>query len=73
MNFTALVAGCDGDGVVGFARGRGRTSAWRWRRRPQGDQEPGVHRAVQTTIFHAQEAKHCKTKIRLMPARAGTG
>lgn len=75
MNFTALVVVGDGDGVVGFATGKGKDVGLAVEKAYLRATRSLVYieRFEKSTIFHAQEAKHCKTKIRLMPARAGDG
>jgi small subunit ribosomal protein S5 len=75
MNFTALVIVGNGDGVVGFATGKGKDVSLAVEKAYLRASRSLVYieRFEKSTIFHAQEAKHCKTKIRLMPAKAGEG
>ena len=75
MNFTALVVVGNGDGVVGFATGKGKDVAMAVEKAYSRASRSLVYieRFENSTIFHEQEAKHCKTKIVLMPAKAGTG
>jgi small subunit ribosomal protein S5 len=75
MNFTALVVVGNGDGVVGFATGKGKDVSLAVEKAYARASRSLVYieRFEKSTIFHAQEAKHCKTKIRLMPAKAGEG
>ena len=75
MNFTALVIVGNGDGVVGFATGKGKDVSLAVEKAYLRASRSLVYieRLEKSTIFHAQEAKHCKTKIRLMPAKAGEG
>jgi len=75
MNFTALVVVGNGDGVVGFATGKGKDVAMAVEKAYSRASRSLVYveRFENSTIFHEQQAKHCKTKIKLMPARAGSG
>ena len=75
MSFTALVVVGNGNGVVGFATGKGKDVGLAVEKAYSRASRSLVYieRFENSTIFHAQEAKHCKTKIRLMPAKAGEG
>lgn len=75
MSFTALVVVGNGNGVVGFATGKGKDVGLAVDKAYSRASRSLVYieRFENSTIFHAQEAKHCKTKIRLMPAKAGEG
>lgn len=75
MNFTALVVVGNGDGVVGFATGKGKDVAMAVEKAYSRASRSLVYveRFENSTIFHEQQAKHCKTNIKLMPARAGSG
>ena len=72
MNFTALVVVGNGDGVVGFATGKGKDVSLAVEKAYARASRSLVYvERFEKSFFHAQEAKHCKTKIRLMPAKAG--
>ena len=75
FSFTALVVVGNGDGVVGFATGKGKDVAMAVEKAYSRASRSLVYveRFENSTIFHEQQAKHCKTKIKLMPARAGSG
>jgi small subunit ribosomal protein S5 len=60
---------------VGFATGKGKDVAMAVEKAYSRASRSLVYveRFENSTIFHEQQAKHCKTKIKLMPARAGSG
>ena len=75
MSYTALLVVGNGDGVIGFATGKGKDVGLAIKKAYSRAIRSLVYieRFEKSTIHHKVEAKHCKTKIIMKPVMSGDG
>lgn len=75
QSFTALVVVGNGDGIIGYSTGKGKEVIQAVEKAYSKAIRSLVHveRFEKHTIYHEVKAKHCKTKIHMIPKKKGSG
>ena len=74
LTFTALVVTGDGNGRVGFGKGKSREVPAAVQKALENAKRNMVTiKLINSTIYHAVYGRHCASKVYLQPASRGTG